>query len=227
MIENRELTMDDYLAMLRRRLKVILIPTLLAPLVGFAVSYAFAPKYTSTSMVLVQEQKVPEGYVKPAITEDLSQRVATLEQRALGADQLRPLIDRLQLAKGNRGIEDVIDEIRTNINIAPVDAATIPTPGKKNLLQGGVPGFNVSYTSSNPRQAQEVCAGLTDIMLNVNFKDRAQVAQSTTEFLGRQANEAKAALDTQDRQLAAFKARYVGQLPGEEYNNLKVLRSLK
>ena len=35
MIENRELTMDDYLAMLRRRLKVILIPTLLAPLVGF------------------------------------------------------------------------------------------------------------------------------------------------------------------------------------------------
>ena len=226
MTETRELTMDDYLAMLRRRLKVILIPTLLAPLVGFAVSYAFAPKYTSTAMVLVQEQKVPEGYVKPAITEDLSQRVATLEQRALGADQLRPLIDRLQLAKGNRGIEDVIDEIRANINITPVDAATIPTPGKKNLLQGGVPGFNVSYTSSNPRQAQEICAGLTDIMLNVNFKDRAQVAQSTTEFLGRQVQEAKATLDAQDSQLAAFKARYVGQLPGDEDNNLKILMGM-
>ncbi len=86
MIENRELTMDDYLAMLRRRLKVILIPTLLAPLVGLAISYAFSPKYTSTSLVLVEEQKVPEGYVKPAITQDLSQRVTTLEQRALGAD---------------------------------------------------------------------------------------------------------------------------------------------
>ena len=43
MIENRELTMDDYLAMLRRRAKVILIPALLAPLVGFLVSYAFPP----------------------------------------------------------------------------------------------------------------------------------------------------------------------------------------
>ena len=31
MMENRELTMDDYLAMLRRRMKVILIPALLAP----------------------------------------------------------------------------------------------------------------------------------------------------------------------------------------------------
>jgi len=43
MIENRELTMDDYLAMLRRRAKVILIPALLAPLAGWLISYAFVP----------------------------------------------------------------------------------------------------------------------------------------------------------------------------------------
>jgi len=41
MIQNRELTMDDYLAMLRRRAKMIVIPALLAPLAGFLVSYAF------------------------------------------------------------------------------------------------------------------------------------------------------------------------------------------
>src|SRR5215469_8710331 len=93
MIENRELSMDDYLAMLRRRLKVILIPTLLAPLAGFLISYAFPPKYTSQSLVLVEEQKVPEGYVAPVVTSDLTQRVATLEEKALGADRLRPLID--------------------------------------------------------------------------------------------------------------------------------------
>jgi polysaccharide chain length determinant protein (PEP-CTERM system associated) len=225
MTENRELTMDDYLAMLRRRMKVILIPTLLAPLVGFAVSYAFSPKFTSTSTVLVAEQKVPEGYVKPAITEDLGQRVATLQQRALGADQLRPLIDRLQLAKGKGGVEDVIEDIRTNISIAPVATTALPTPGRKNL-QGDLPGFQVSYTASNPRQAQEICAGLTDIMLNVNLKDRAQSAQSTTEFLGRQVQEAKATLDSLDSQLATFKARYVGQLPGDEDSNLKVLMGM-
>ena len=46
MIENRELTVDDYLAILRRRMKIILIPTLLAPIVGFLISYAFPAKYT-------------------------------------------------------------------------------------------------------------------------------------------------------------------------------------
>lgn len=54
MIENRELTIDDYAAMLRRRLKIILIPALLTPLVGFAVSFAFSPKYTSQSTILIE-----------------------------------------------------------------------------------------------------------------------------------------------------------------------------
>ena len=67
MIENRELTVDDYLAMLRRRLKVILIPALLAPLAGFLVSFAFAPKYTSRALVMVDEQKVPDKYVMPNV----------------------------------------------------------------------------------------------------------------------------------------------------------------
>jgi polysaccharide chain length determinant protein (PEP-CTERM system associated) len=226
MIENRELTMDDYLAMLRRRLKAILIPTLLAPLVGFAVSYAFPPKYTSTSEVLVEEQKVPEGYVKPAITQDLSQRVTTIEQRALGADRLRPLIDRLQLAKDNRSVDGVIDAIRTNVAIQPVGTALIPSPGAKKRPESDLPGFNVSYTASNPREAQEVCAGVTDIMLQENLKDRAQVAQSTTEFLGRQVEEAKRTIDILDSQLADFKKRYVGQLPGDEDSNLKILMGM-
>ena len=226
MIENRELTMDDYLAMLRRRLKVILIPVVLAPIVGFAVSYAFKPKFTSTSLVLVEEQKVPEGYVKPAITEDLGQRVATLQQRALGADRLRPLIDQMQLAKGGRTVDDVMDDIRTQVAIQPIDTAAIPSPGGKKKGLSDLPGFNVSYTASTPREAQEVCAGVTDIMLRENLRDRAQVAESTTEFLTRQVDEAKRTLDGLDSQMAAFKQRYVGQLPDNQDSNLKLLMGL-
>jgi len=68
MTENRELTMDDYLAMLRRRLRVILIPALVAVVGGFAISYVFSPKYTSQATVLVEGQKVPDSYVQPVIT---------------------------------------------------------------------------------------------------------------------------------------------------------------
>src|ERR1700721_643825 len=110
MIQNRELTMDDYLAMLRRRLKVILIPALLAPLTGFLASYAFSPKYTSQSTVLVEGQKVPNNYVQPVITADFTQRVQTLSQQVLSPSRLRPMIENLQLSKPedeNKLISDI------------------------------------------------------------------------------------------------------------------------
>ena len=75
--------MDDYLAMLRRRMKVILIPALLAPLAGFLVSYAFPAKYTSQSLVLVEAPKIPDAVVQQVFTEDLTQHITTIEQRVL------------------------------------------------------------------------------------------------------------------------------------------------
>ena len=92
MIENRDLTIDDYLSMLQRRMKLILIPTLLAPLAGFLISYAFTAKYTSQALVLVEGQKVPEGVVQSVVTQDLAQRVATMQQQVLGHNRLQPMI---------------------------------------------------------------------------------------------------------------------------------------
>src|ERR1022692_478840 len=120
MMENRELTMDDYLAMLRRRMKVILIPTLLAPLAGFLVSYAFPAKYTSQSLVLVEGQKVPEGMVQPVVTEDLAERIATLEQQVLSQSRLQPMLERSGLAKPGQSMDEVIDNIRLNMSVEPV-----------------------------------------------------------------------------------------------------------
>jgi polysaccharide chain length determinant protein (PEP-CTERM system associated) len=225
-MENRELTINDYTAMLRRRLKIILIPALLAPLVGFAVSYAFAPKYTSQSTILIEGQKVPEGYVAPVVTQDLSNRIATLEQRTLSAEHLRPVIENLKLAQGN-GIEPKIDEIRGNVHIEAVQSVSIsPNGGPRRAHRGEVPGFLLKYTASTAREAQALCAGLSDIMIRENLKDRAAVAQNTTDFMSRQVEEDKRKIDEQDSRLANFKKQYIGQLPGQEDGNLKILMGL-
>ena len=119
MSENRELTMDDYLAMLRRRLKVILIPALLAPLAGFLVSYVFPPKYTSQSTVLVEGQKVPDNYVQPVITADFTQRIQTLSQQVLSPSRLRPMIKTLGLVKPAEE-DKLIEDIQLNVSVDPV-----------------------------------------------------------------------------------------------------------
>jgi len=64
------------------------------------------------------------------------------------------------------------------------------------------------------------------MLLGENLKLREAVAQSTTDFLSRQLEQAKRDIDDQDSKLAAFKKQYMGQLPGDEENNLKILMGL-
>jgi polysaccharide chain length determinant protein (PEP-CTERM system associated) len=240
MSENRELTMDDYLAMLRRRLKVILIPTLLAPLAGFGISYVFSPKYTSQSTVLVEGQKVPDSYVQPVITADFTQRVQTLSQEVVSPSKLIPMIQTLALSNPalikSEDQSKIISSIQATMSVQPVitsmsdaaNAAGIAGAKKRkpSSTDEPVPGFTVSYTDSNPLRAQKVCNALTDLIVNENLSSRAEVAKSTTDFLSRQVDDAKRALDEQDAKLAAFKKQYMGQLPGDSDNNMKMLMSL-
>jgi len=237
MIENRELTMDDYLAMVRRRLKIILIPALMAPLAGVLVSYAFPPKYSSQSLVLVEGQKVPDVYVTPVITSDFTQRLATMQQQVLAGNRLRPMVERLGIAKpGEEGA--IIQEIRANMSVEPVitdisgsgstpsSSTTSKKPKGKKPTGTSVPGFYVKYTSSTPGRAQKICAELTGLLVEENSRTRAGITQGATDFLGRQMEDAKHALDDQDAKLAEFKRKYMGQLPGDADNNLRLLMTM-
>ena len=218
--------MDDYLAMLRRRIRVILIPALLAPLAGWLISYAFAPKYTSKALVLVEGQKVPESMVQPVVTEDLTARIATLQQQVLSRERLQPMLTRL----GVQNIDEMIDRIQLNMAVEPVvtDLSQIgSTTAKKRPGQGSpVPGFNLEYTDSNPREAQQICEGLTDLLITENINSVLAASTGTGKVLSEGLDNAKATLDDLDAKLAAFKKQNLGQLPGDEENNMKILMGL-
>jgi uncharacterized protein involved in exopolysaccharide biosynthesis len=234
MSDTRELTMDDYLAIARRRMKVVLIPLVIAPLAGFLVSFGFTPKYTATSTVLVEGQKVPSNYVQPVITADFTQRVQTLSQQVLSASRLRPVIESLDLVKPGEEVK-LMEQIRANMQVTPVitsmsAAASGQGAGlakkKPSVTDEPLPGFYVSYSDSKPDRAQKICNAMTSLILDENLKSRAEAAKGTTDFLGRQVEDAKRAIDEQDAKLATFKKQYFGQLPGDMENNMRMLMSL-
>jgi uncharacterized protein involved in exopolysaccharide biosynthesis len=208
-------------AKLPRRLKVILIPALLAPLAGYGVSYLFPPKYTSQALVLVEAQEVPEEYVKPIITADFTQRVQTLSQQVLSPARLRPMIESLGLVKPDDESK-LIEDIQQNVAVEPViasmsgtNAEGIASAEKRNgsASDEPVPGFRLTFTDSDAARAQKICNALTELIVNENLRERAAVTKSVTEFLSQQLAEAKRTLDEQDAKLAAFKKQYMGKLP--------------
>lgn len=230
MIENRELTMDDYLAMLRRRAKVIVIPMLLAPLVGFLVSYVVPPKYTSQSLILVEGQKVPETMVQPVVSDDLQTRIQMLRAVATSDSEMRPVLASLFPNRSSQQIDGMLDDMRGQADLVGVPFADLSQITGSNVRkkpgQATSPGFFVSYTAPNAREAQQVCEALTSKIMAKNAQFIQDNAKGTVDVLIQGLENAKNNLDAMDAKMAEFKKRYAGQLPGDEENNLKLLATL-
>ncbi len=236
MIPNRALGMDDYLAMLRRRRKMVLLMALVATVAGFSASFGFSPTYTSSSAVQVEKPPVlPSGIVKPQNPVYLQvsfrdagerrDRVIALQQQVLSRSNLQGLVRRLGLAVPGKSVDAVIDRIQSNFSITEADlSAPLGTPV---LLYGySTPGFSLSFTSNNPQEAQKICAELTSSLLTEDIKARERTAADTTDFISRQLDEARNNLDEQDKKLALFKGQHLGQLPENADENLKTLAGL-
>jgi polysaccharide chain length determinant protein (PEP-CTERM system associated) len=219
MLGHRALTAQDYFTILKRRWWIIAIPAVIFPIIGFGMTYLVAPEYISQTLVLVEQQKVPESYVKAVVTEDLNARLATMKEQILSRSRLQPIIERFNLfANSKLSMDDRIDMTRKNIGIAPIQSEIART--------NGLPGFYISFKANDPRTAQLVCGEIQSLFVSENVSDRAAAAAGTTDFLKGQLADAKAKLDEQNAALAKFQQTYVGKLPGAETSNINMLTTL-
>jgi polysaccharide chain length determinant protein (PEP-CTERM system associated) len=219
MLGHRELTVEDYLEIWKRRRVLLLLPLVLFPLLALGIAYLVPPKYVSQTLVLVQQQKVPDDYVKPIVTGDISERLASMKEQILSRSLLQPIIERFGLfADHGMQMDERIDRTRNAISIKPIHSDVSRTEG--------LPGFFISFTANKPRLAQQVCGEISELFVRENVHAREQSADGTTEFLKQQLADAKRSLDDQDRKLANFQRKYVGKLPGQEQTSMNMLASL-
>jgi len=179
-------------------------------------------KYTSTTLVFVEQPTVPTDFVKPVVTDDLNHRLASMQEQVLSRSRLQPIIEKFDLYPSLRStthMEDLVGRLRKSIEVDLVQ----PMQGSYNKQP---PGFHVSVTFSDPRLAQQICTEITSMFMEQNLKRREQQAADTTQFLSQQLDEAKTKLDEQDRKLAEFKSKNLGILPEQEQTNLSLLAGM-
>lgn len=219
MLGHRTLNVDDYIGILKRRGWMIAVPAVLLALVGFALTFVVSPQYLSQTLILVEQQKVPDDYVRPVVVEDITARLASMKEQILSRSRLEPIIERFNLYGTKKmSMDDRIDQTRKNIDIKPIHSEMART--------GGLPGFFISFKDSDPHNAQQVCGEIASLFVTANLNARAQSVEGTTEFLKGQLADAKRNLDEQDAKLAVFQSKYMGRLPGEETPNMNMLTSL-
>jgi polysaccharide chain length determinant protein (PEP-CTERM system associated) len=220
MLGHRKLTGTDYVDILKRRRWFIIVPMLIAPFIGIAISFLVPPQFVSQTLVLVQEQQVDPTIAKPVVSSTLDSRLASMKEQIQSRSRIQPIVERYNLfaAKGAT-MDDRVDQTRKAILIKTI----VPASGART---GGLPGFYISFTAHDAKTAQLVCQDITSLFVTANLQSRAQHAEGATDFLQSTLDDAKRSLDEQDGKLAAFQREHVGSLPGEETSNMAMLNSL-
>jgi polysaccharide chain length determinant protein (PEP-CTERM system associated) len=211
MVRHGEFTVADVRRVLRKHWWIIPLCAVGCAALSASVATQLPKKYMSQTVVLVAKPTVPTDYVKSVVTEDLSQRLASMKEQILSPIRLEPVIEKHDLYRGDRGKVHMglIERLRKAIEISPLE----PMPGGQDRT---IPGFSVQVTFDNPQTAQEICTEITSMFMEQNARDLEQQAVRTASFIGQQLEEAKAKLDEQDAKLAQWKRQSIGSLPQEQ-----------
>ena len=220
-IGTRELTVGDYVAMLRRHWVLIAAFALIGPPAGYMAAKIMPPKYVSQTLVMVQKPNVKME--SPIDNTGMSAMLASLKGRILSRSYLEPIIRQNDLYSSeinSQPMDMLVGRLQAAIEVNPVQPLTNNNPSDN------LPGFSVTVTLDDPHKAQDVCAQVTSMFIEQSNKDTTTVNQNVNEFFANELASAKASLDEQDRQLAQFKSAHTGSLPEDENGNLGMLQNL-
>src|SRR6202790_1871835 len=222
MVRNGQITLADVRRIFHKYWWMTPLMAFFLCSMGYAATVVLPKKYTSSTLILVEQPVVPADLVKPVVSDDLNQRLASMKEQLLSRTSLQSIIEKFNLYPQERNkvhMEDLDDRLRTAIEIELI----APLAGTSNRQP---PGFHVSVTFDDPHMAQQICTEVTSLILSQNATGRMNKAKGVSVFVDQHLTEAKANLDEQDAKLAQFKQKYLGALPDEEQTNLSLLSGM-
>lgn len=222
MVRNGEISLADIKRVVRRYWWIPTIASIVFATAGLAASLVLPKKYTSSTLVLIERPAVPTDLIRPVVTDDLNQRMASMKAQILSRSRLETIINKFNLypqLRAKSHMEDLVEKLKTTVSVELIE----PLAGSENREP---PGFNVSVTFDNPQLAQQICQEVSSMFMEQNAIIRVEKSDEATKFLTQQVDEAKQKLDEQDKKLAQFKTEHPFVLPDQQQTNLGLLNGL-
>jgi polysaccharide chain length determinant protein (PEP-CTERM system associated) len=219
--EKPQRSLEEYWAVLRHRRWYLILPLIIGWVALLGSTWLIPTRYRSDTVILVEQQQVPEQYVVPNVTADLQTRMKSMSEQILSRTRLLAIADKLNLYVGDRGRMDqeaLVARMRDDITINLVTT---------NSRRQELTAFKISYSGSSAAVAQQVTTELGSLFIDENLRSRAQASENTTSFFESQLSEARKDLDEQESRLRDFKAKYLGELPEQLQSNVQILSGLQ
>jgi polysaccharide biosynthesis transport protein len=218
--EAQQIDLSRYADLVRRRHIQFLIPLFLGWLVVWGSIWFLQARYTSSTLILVEEPTMPKNYVVPNVNDDLQARLQSISQQILSRTRLLLIIDGMNLYNEKKEHpltpDDKVDRMRKDIDIDLV-----------RDRDGAITAFRINYMAPSPVIAQQVTSKLTNLFIDENLKVRQQQSQDTTQFIQTQLESARQSLAAQEAKVRDFQGSHEGELPTQQSTNLQILTGLQ
>lgn len=205
-------TLHDIVMLIAGKRWLVLLPMALG-LAAAPLLARYAPeRYRSEALLLVIPQQVPNDYVTPTMTQSIEERLPAITDQILSRSRLEQIIQQMDLYKAERSrqvMEDVVQRMRLDVSTSAVGKA--------------VNSFRVTYVSDDAEKARQVTERLASLYIEQNLKDRENQADSTSQFLTTQLEEAKRRLIEQEHKLEEYRKSHAGELPSQLQGNLQAI----
>ncbi len=213
-MENQEISIKDYLKILKRKRKFFILPFFLVTLIGVVLSVLLPSVYSSSATILIEEQEIPDDLVRSTVTTYADQRIQKISQRIMTRPNLSSIIEKYDLYADERKkdpMELILEEMREKISVSTISADVIDP--RRGVPTQATIAFTLSFESESAVLAQKVANELTTLFLKENIKSRTSSAENATSFLKEESRRLKQKIKTIQGQLAEFKEKNLDALP--------------
>jgi len=223
-VSRRPLDIEDYIDIVRRHKGWIAGPTFAALVISVVGAFVWPDTYVSEAVVQVVPPQVPERYVPPNVNSEMSHRIQLMAQDILSRPSLINIINSQDLyrrERQRRPLEDVIEQMKTDVKISPVVSLQI------QQQRMPVSAFRLAFSYSDRYKAQKVTQELVSRFIDENARQLYNQSAATTDFLTSQWEAAKKELEEMEARIAKFRMQNSGRLPDETGANLQALNALQ
>lgn len=216
--------LGDYLAILGRRKKQLILPALAILVASIALAAGLPSVYRSEATILIEQQEIPTDLVRSTVTSYAGERIQMISQKVMTSDNLGKIIEEYGLYKKERAetsLPMLVEKIRKEITLEMISADVVdPRSGRSTTA---TIAFKLAFSHKNPRLAQKVTNELVSLYLNENLRRRTQSAVETSGFLAVEAGKLNEQVSGLETQLARFKEKNINNLPELQQLNIQLM----
>ena len=204
---------------LLRRRWFIIIPSCLSMITGIYLALTLPKIYSSSTLILIQPQRVPTDYVRSIVSAGIEARISTISQQIMSRTNLEKIIEQFNLFSGpeykNIFMEEKIATLRNSISV------------DVTRTRRDTDSFSITVKGKNPEKTAKIANTLASFFIDENLRVREAQAVGTSDFLENELKIMTKRLEEREEVLKVYRQKYMGGQPEQLQTNLRILDRLQ